>query len=969
MDDSHDEEAELAATTVSTHEHNNPGTIDEGNESEDQDDENEDDDHDDDDEDEVEPTLKYQRVRGTLSTIFEEAGLRITCLGLHADIILVGTSRGTVFELRHDGMLIRRNQYHRGRVTSIALDAAGEAFASSGVDGRVAVGPTSRAKDEVNKLSFEKHKFSQPILAVALDPEYARNRDKMFVCGGAAGRLVLKRKGWFSSVETELHRGEGQITAIKWRTRLIAWANEAGVKIYDQAHEKRIAFIDRPSGSLTARDARCHMVWENDSTLLIAWADSVKVVRIFERSKEEMQADPNQLPRYAELISLYEFAHVETICGISPFGRDQLALLTFLDDRSTHDGPDAGNDGNDDQGSAPPVAECPELRVIARADGEPVSMEALPIRGYENNTAPDYALATAHELHGAAGIPTLFILSPRDLVSARPRILEDHIAYALQHRRYAVALSLAESAGPGQLQAYSLRGLQDKLLGFLLSEHQYNQAASLCPRLLNSDPDRWLQWASKFESLEHLRSLAGYLPVRNPQLPAIVYESVIEELLRVRDDEALLHIIRQWVELLSNHARALSFLRRDRLAPSPRTADHTDKPRAAPLFDVRKAIERVNAVIESDFDGAPPALRDALAELYVMNGQYTAALHQYLEASAQENDAAEDDLQRAEIIFSLIERHGLAPSAVDHVPVLVALDERRAVSLLVELVTSEFGADESTASATADLVGLIHRPADLLEFLESANHYSLQEALHVCESRRAGPLYKEMVYILGRTGSYENVQRALAIILENLRDVPFAIRFVESEGGAGLWGDLVRRCVRDPALVGRLLESAGAHDVDLVQIFREMPADLVVPGLSTKLPKLFEDIRIQQRIRHTCNDILRQDAVELFRALHRRRKRAVLLRGGARCEICKLPLAAHVNRAPGASFSPEAPSTPRIVVFGSGQAYHYGCLDVASQATIPVSQQSASTKSRHIQVFAAAVADDARSSQGSDPGA
>mmetsp|Transcript_14541 Transcript_14541/g.28127 ORF Transcript_14541/g.28127 Transcript_14541/m.28127 type:complete len:1088 (-) Transcript_14541:1876-5139(-) len=949
----------------------------------------------DDDEAEVEPLLKYQRVRGTLSTILEEVGLRITALALHTDIIVIGTSIGTIFELRHDGMLIRKTRHHRDRVTCIALDASGEAFASSSVDGRVVVGPTSKSNDDSNKVGFDTHNFRHPILAVALDPLFSKNRDRIFVCGGTAGRLILKRKGWFSSVENELHRGEGQISTIQWRTRLIAWSNEAGVKIYDHGHEKRIAYIERPAGSMSSNNSRCHMVWENDSVLLIAWADSVKIVRVYERSKEELLLDPNKLPRFAELISLYEFANTETICGISPFGPDQLALLTYLDNshpttQDTHD--HDSNDGSE----AEEEIECPELRVIARADGEPVSMEALPIRGYERNSMLDYALVSAHELvKSSANIPVLFIMSPFDVVSARPRTLEDHIAYNLQTGRYAVALGLAENALAKRqvLRNYTLRGLQDKLLNSLLMEEEFDQAASLCPRILGQDVDRWLQWASKFESLQHLRALAGYLPVRQPQLPAIVYESVIDELLRVRDDTALLRIIRQWESLLSNHARALFRDDYDEITnhETNQISERSEKNRSVPLFDIRKVIERIHTVIDNEFGRVPAPLRESLAELYVINGQYTKALEEYLKASASDSIK---NTERSEIIFSLIEQHGLASAVANRVADLVSLNEKRALALFIELVTSELGADEAGASLAADLMSSIvdqlqaisetallsflhdlsrrrreeynqermsrfqnlqirlyaqHRPVDLLEFLETANHYSLQEALEVCENRSGGPLYRAMVFILGRTGGYENVQRALAIIIENLRDIKYAIQFVEAEGGAGLWSDLVRRCVKDPALVGPLLESAGAHDVDLVQIFREMPPDLVVPGLSRKLPKLFEDIRLQQRIRHTCNDILRQDAVELFRALHRRRKKAVQVCGGTRCEICKLRLSSQIANNPGVTSQ-----MPRVVIFGSGQAYHYSCLDVASQARLSSGQHAtASIKSRHIQTFAA----------------
>lgn len=50
--------------------------------------------------------------------------------------------------------------------------------------------------------------------------------------------------------------------AVKWRTSLIAWANDAGVKVYDTAMYQRISFIERPRGSPPAELMRPHLVWQ-----------------------------------------------------------------------------------------------------------------------------------------------------------------------------------------------------------------------------------------------------------------------------------------------------------------------------------------------------------------------------------------------------------------------------------------------------------------------------------------------------------------------------------------------------------------------------------------------------------------------------------------------------------------------------------------------------------------------------------
>lgn len=59
-----------------------------------------------------------------------------------------------------------------------------------------------------------------------------------------------------------LHSGEGPVHAVKWRTSLIAWANDLGVKVYDTASHQRITFIERPKDSPRAELLRPHLVWK-----------------------------------------------------------------------------------------------------------------------------------------------------------------------------------------------------------------------------------------------------------------------------------------------------------------------------------------------------------------------------------------------------------------------------------------------------------------------------------------------------------------------------------------------------------------------------------------------------------------------------------------------------------------------------------------------------------------------------------
>ena len=59
-----------------------------------------------------------------------------------------------------------------------------------------------------------------------MEPNFAKRGTRAFVCGGLSGALVMREKGWLGHRETTLHVGEGPIWQVRWRGRLIAWAND-----------------------------------------------------------------------------------------------------------------------------------------------------------------------------------------------------------------------------------------------------------------------------------------------------------------------------------------------------------------------------------------------------------------------------------------------------------------------------------------------------------------------------------------------------------------------------------------------------------------------------------------------------------------------------------------------------------------------------------------------------------------------
>lgn len=81
----------------------------------------------------------------------------------------------------------------------------------------------------------EIHTFNmkRSMRTVALEPNFAKSSSRGVICGGMAGTLILHEKGWLGYKETVLHAGEGPIWQVRWKDRLIAWANDLVDRSYE----------------------------------------------------------------------------------------------------------------------------------------------------------------------------------------------------------------------------------------------------------------------------------------------------------------------------------------------------------------------------------------------------------------------------------------------------------------------------------------------------------------------------------------------------------------------------------------------------------------------------------------------------------------------------------------------------------------------------------------------------------------
>ncbi|ORY38239.1 hypothetical protein BCR33DRAFT_741746 [Rhizoclosmatium globosum] len=495
------------------------------------DDASSDEDDDDDDESDEEPMLKYQRLSGTLAETLKKDA--VSTMAVSDRFLALGTHWGVVHILDLSGNNVKRFECHSATINDICIDTAGEFVASASDDGKVIINSLY-----THESPMFKHR--RPIKCVALEPDYSRKQSRNHVSGGTGEELVMTGKGC----------GEGAVWAVQWRNNFIAWANDAGVKVYDVTTSQKFAYIDRPVGSPRADLYRCNLCWKDDETLMIGWADSVKIGVVKERAKADVIVGTTGvavgLPaKYIEIVC--EFRTDFIVSGIAPL-RGQIVLLSFIlnegeDHRSVDVLPSPGSNAPQKLLSNPP-----EIHVVDM-NGEHVANDVLSLFGYEHYRANDYRLAFLPSLTLPTDT-TFYIVSPKDIVVAKPRDLDDHIEFLVSRSRYEEALAAVESATihkkeadgsiyQGKMGVADVLAIGLKYLGSLMDDGNYDLAAQSTPKILRTDAKLWEQWTYTFIGVNKLSILLPFIPFSEIQMNKACYEMILTRFLD--SDEKALH--------------------------------------------------------------------------------------------------------------------------------------------------------------------------------------------------------------------------------------------------------------------------------------------------------------------------------------------------------------------------------------------------------------------------------------------
>lgn len=750
---------------------------------------------------------------------------------------------------------------HSTTVKQISIDEKGEYLATCSDDRIVIFGLYTADNNYHNS-------YDRPVRTIAIDPYFAKpGSGKRFILGDG-DKVVLCEKTFLARYKsTILQQSKGQIRNIRWRAQFIAWASDLCIKIYDIEDKVVITFIDREKDydlSLRPELYRCCFCWKDDRTLLVGWADTIKVCCVKQRQTNDSS---NNLPRrYVELTSSFNVGF--GVCGIAPI---ESKLVVLCVNKET-------NSINDAFGCRVQVIET-----IGADSYEEISSDILSPKSFSKGKSSDFHVECLPE----EGL--YLILCPKDLIVAKPREEDDHLTWLLDHQQYEEALEIVKSNK--NLRKHSLLSVGSLYLNYLLDqkhESEYEKAAKLCSTICGNNKTAWEEQVMRFKRIEKLRVVAPYLP-RGPELildPAI-YEIILKEFLE-QDSKGCLKTIREW--------------------PSK-------------LYSIQTIV---NATFDQlTKDPKNDYLLESLAELYTRDGKHDKALTIYLEIG---NKKQVFDLIRHYGLYSILQEKlelFIQLNADEASKLLIESQETIPIELVVKKLKPQpfllFSYLDRLVHKDPEVCALHHgllvelyaqfAPQKLIAFLRSSNHYQLERALDICRRKN---LFNEIVFLLGRMG---NTKEALKLITDELNDINYAIEFCKEHSDTELWEDLIQYSMNKPCFIRVLLQKIGTHMADPIALIHRIPEGMEIEGLMQALVKILQDYNLQTSLEDGCRRVLVSDCFSLLQKLNRQQKRGLSLSDDFLCNGCQRKI-----------FAREIRYASDIVMFNCRHVFHENCL-------------------------------------------
>ena len=524
----------------------------------------------------------YDRIKNEVLNIIPKDA--ISCVAVHSKFMAIGTHSGKIHVMDHQGNKVHQDVLlvrgcchmrsclhacvsllqHNSTVNQISIDSKGEFIASCSVDRAYIHGLLTT---DFNLLI----NFDRPVRAIAIDPSFGRGTDRRFVTGD--DKLILHSKNFLNRHASKIiSSGDGQVRNIKWRGSFIAWATDVNVRIYDVSQKALIAVVkaDHDTAQLRPDVYKCCLFWRDESTLLLGWADAVKVCRV----KRKAKVSPDAPDKYVEITCMFSISFC--ISGVASL-KEEIVLLVV--DKDTLDSP----------GSTPQMM---VMRPLESLECKEVSSDILSPKGYQAYTCKDY------HLEALVDDEVFFIVCPKDIILAKPREDDDHIAWLVERSRYEEALEAILQSK--KLHRFSYAQVGRQYVDFLIErgfDEDIEKAASLLPDICGTDRQLWEQLVRTFEAIDRLHSLADYLPVPQESdrwepsfvLDHKVYESVLKSMMKSNSSE-FVRLIDAW---------------------------------PAHLYDSKTVIHEAMSILQ--FDATNHDLLKGLAIIYTMQGRHHAA--------------------------------------------------------------------------------------------------------------------------------------------------------------------------------------------------------------------------------------------------------------------------------------------------------------------------------------------------------
>ncbi|XP_017857849.1 PREDICTED: vacuolar protein sorting-associated protein 41 homolog [Drosophila arizonae] len=778
-----------------------------------------------DEEEEMEPKFKYQRIGNDLSNILNTDV--VTCSAIHPKFLIFGTFRGRVYLLDHQGNSVDSNlsngdrHTHTVAVNHIDVDPKGEYVATCSDDGRVNITGLFSCENNQN-LSFGKF-----IKAVALDPE-VKSGVRRFIVGD--DKLTLYERTLLKKLKpSELCSVEGNVLAICWQGKFVAWASHLGVRVYDLSEKCSLGLMKwEVPAEARLENFRCHLRWSNANTLLIGWVDTIRICVI--RKRNSIEASSSNLPGFVvDPISTFQTTFY--ICGLAPLAASQLVVLGYRKDRSPNY-----------------KAQRPLLCVIEYKmnTSEEVCTDSLTLRGFEEYTVNDYSLGCIIEEN------RYYIVAPKDIVVASLIETDDRVEWLIEHNKFEEAMEVC-SHGSTIPMLYVAR----RYINHLLTIKQYEDAAKLCLRVLGNNKALWEEEVFKFVKCQQLRCVSAYLPTSDDcKLDPHVYEMVLYEFLKF-DVHGFLNLIKEWPPKLY-----------DGLAVINAIHDHFRK-------------QNANELLES------------LALLYSYQGDYESALRMYLKLQNKDvfelirrfelYDVISKliipliQLDRERAFKILLDKNKIKPEVVVH-----QLEQNQEYLYWYLDALDKISSQGTFHNRLVALYAKYDR-TKLLPFLRRSNDYVIQEALAICKREE---FYPEMVYLLGRMGS---IVEALNIIIHSIKDIEMAIEFCKEHNDEDLWNILIEESTKQPEIVTKVLDGIVDY-VDPVLVVNKIKLGQTIPNLHQSVVQMLWHYNLEEQVHEIAHKIQLTDYFDTHAEVVAMQRRGRQVSYDKVCPKCSRPV-------------------------------------------------------------------------------